>query len=152
MIQVVVSSHADGEILIRKAAGADVPRLMQIRNGVRENALRDPSRVTMEDYRWFIDNPGIFVWLEDGEIAGFSAADPRDGSIWALFVEERYERRGIARALFERACTVLDEADCPRVWLTTWPGTRAERFYRKAGWHVTGHDDGNLVFERPARA
>jgi len=62
VIQVVVSAHADGEILIRKAAGADIPRLMQIRNGVRENALRDPSRVTMEDYRWFIDNPGIFVW------------------------------------------------------------------------------------------
>jgi len=35
------------------------------------------------------------------------------------------------------------------MWLTTWPGTRAERFYRKAGWQVTGEDDGNLIFERP---
>jgi hypothetical protein len=34
--------------------------------------------------------------------------------------------------------------------LTTWPGTRAERFYRAAEWPVTGDDDGNLVFERTA--
>ena len=124
---------------------------MQIRNGVRENALRDPSRVTIEDYRWFIDNPGIFVWVEDGIIAGLSAADPRDGSIWALFVDPAYERRGIARALFERACSVLDETGCPRVWLTTAPGTRAERFYRKAGWQVVGNRENNLVFERYGR-
>ena len=136
--------------MIRRATSADIARLTDIRNGVRENRLRDPSRVTLEDYRWFIDNPGIFVWVEDGKIAGFSAADPRDGSIWALFLDEAWEGRGIARALFKRACNVLDEAGCSRVWLTTSPQTRAERFYRKAGWHVTGSHDGNLVFERPA--
>jgi hypothetical protein len=27
-------------------------------------------------------------------------------------------------------CNVLIETGCPRMWLTTWPGTRAERFYR----------------------
>ena len=125
---------------------------MEIRAGVRENALRDALRVTIEDYRWFIDNPGIFVWVDDSRIAGFSAADPRDGSIWALFVDAVCERRGIARALFERACNVLEEAGCPRMWLTTSPETRAERFYRKAGWTVTGSHDGNLVFERHCRS
>ncbi len=137
--------------MIRKAARADIPRIMEIRAGVRENTLRDPSRVTMEDVCWFVDNPGIFVWVEDTKVVGFSAADPRNGNIFALFVEEAYEGRGIARALFERACNVLDEAGCPRMWLTTWPGTRAERFYRKAGWQVTGSHDGNLVFERHGR-
>jgi GNAT superfamily N-acetyltransferase len=121
---------------------------MEIRAGVRENRLRDPSRVTVEDVCWFVDSPGIFVWIEDGKIVGFSAADPRNGSIYALFVEQAYEGRGIGRAFLERACNVLVEAGCSRMWLTTWPGTRAERFYRKAGWHVTGTDDGNLVFER----
>jgi hypothetical protein len=29
---------------------------------------------------------------------------------------------------------------------------RAERFYRSAGWQVTGTDDGNLVFDRLAIA
>jgi GNAT superfamily N-acetyltransferase len=136
--------------LIRKADRADIPRLKEIRDTVRENRLRDPSRVTVEHYCWFTDNPGIFVWEEDGKIVGFSAADPRDGNIWALFMDEAYEGRGIAQALFARACNVLMEAGCPRMWLTTWPGTRAEEFYRKAGWHVTGTSDGNLVFEKQA--
>lgn len=120
---------------------------MEIRAGVRENRLRDPSRVKLEDVRWYVGNPGLFVWEEDGKIVGFSAADPRNGNIFALFIEEKYEGRGIGRALLERACNVLIEARCPRIWLTTWPGTRAERFYRKAGWRVTGADNGNLVFE-----
>ena len=48
------------------------------------------------------------------------------------------EGRGIAQALFGRACNVLTDAGCRRMWLTTWPGTRAERFYRKAGWRMIG--------------
>jgi GNAT superfamily N-acetyltransferase len=132
--------------LIRKATQADIPRIMDIRAAVRENRLRDPSRVTVDHVGWFVDNPGIFAWEEDGKIVGFSAADPRDGSIFALFVERAYEGRGIGRALFERACAVLIDAGCGRMWLTTEPGTRAEGFYRQAGWRVTGRADGNLVF------
>jgi GNAT superfamily N-acetyltransferase len=134
--------------MIRNARRADIPRLKDIRAGVRENKLGDPSRVTIEDYHWFIDNPGIFVWEENGKIVGFSAADPRDGSIWALFMHEAYEGRGIAQALFERACNVLRDAHCSRMWLTTDPGTRAERFYRRAGWRVTGSRAGEVVFEK----
>ena len=134
--------------MIRNATRSDIPRIFAIRGAVRENRLRDPSRVTVEQIRWFIDHPGLFVWEEDGKVVGFSAADPRNGNIVALFMDEDYEGRGIGRALFERACDVLSAADCKRMWLTTWPGTRAERFYRKAGWRVTGSEDGNLVFEK----
>jgi len=70
--------------VIRNATRVDIPRIVEIRALVRENKLRDPSRVTIEDICWFIDNPGIFVWIEDNRIVGFSAADPRDGSIFAL--------------------------------------------------------------------
>jgi hypothetical protein len=66
--------------LIRKATRADIPRIMEIRAAVRENRLRDPSRVTVDH--------------------------------------------------------------------VAWPGTRAESFYRQAGWRVTGHADDNLVFAR----
>jgi GNAT superfamily N-acetyltransferase len=135
-------------VVIRNADRDDIPRIKEIRDTVRENKLGDPASVTTEDICWFIDNPGIFVWEADDKIVGFSAADPRDGSIFALFMDEAYEGRGIARALFDRACEVLVSAGCPRMWLTTEPGTRAEQFYRKAGWRATGVSGGNLVFER----
>jgi len=135
--------------MIRNATDADIPRIVEIRAAVRENRLRDPSRVTLADIQWFIANPGIFVWQEDGRIVGFAAADPRNGNIWALFMDQAYEGRGFARHLFRRACEVLENAGCQRMWLTTTPGTRAEKFYRKAGWTVAGTDGDQLVFERP---
>jgi GNAT superfamily N-acetyltransferase len=134
--------------MIRRANEADIPRLIEIRGAVRENKLRDPSRVTTDDYHWFIANPGIFVWEEDGRVVGLSAADPRDGSIWALFMDQAYEGRGFARLLFECACVVLENAGCKRMWLTTAPETRAEKFYSKAGWKVAGVKGDQLVFER----
>ncbi len=133
--------------LIRRATEDDIPRITEIRNNVRENKLTDPTRVTIEHVRWFISNPGIFVWEEAGKVVGFSTADPRNGSIWALFMDQAYEGRGIARALFEQACAVLKDAGFERMWLTTDPGTRAEAFYRAAGWNVIGHRGSELLFE-----
>jgi GNAT superfamily N-acetyltransferase len=123
---------------VRRARQGDHPRITEIRMGVTENILSDPSRVTIEDYIWFRDNSGVWVWEENGDILGFSAADTRDGSIWALFVDPQHERRGIGRLLFEKALDVLRQ-DGHRVgWLTTDPGSRAEGFYRAAGWKVIG--------------
>jgi GNAT superfamily N-acetyltransferase len=133
--------------LIRRATQSDVARIFEIRTNVHENKLDDPARVTVEDVRSFIADTGMFVWEDAGQVVGFSAADPRDGSIWALFVDPAYEGRGIGRALFHRACAVLWQAGYTRLWLTTDRGTRAETFYRAAGWEVTATRGNELVFE-----
>jgi ribosomal protein S18 acetylase RimI-like enzyme len=133
--------------VIRRATDADIPRIAQIRADVQENRLSDPSKVTIADIRWFIANPGLWVWQEDGDISGFSAADPRNGYIWALFVDNAAAGRGIGRALLDRACETLKDAGFTRIWLTTDPGTRAERFYRRAGWQLIGEQDNELLFE-----
>ena len=123
---------------IRRARPGDHARVTEIRNSVTENILRDPSRVTVADYKWFEKNPGVWVWEEDGRILGFSAADTRDGSIWALFIDPAHEGRGIGRALFDKACEVLRDAGYSTGSLTTQPGSRADRFYQAAGWQVMG--------------
>jgi GNAT superfamily N-acetyltransferase len=123
---------------IRRARPEDHARVTEIRNSVKENVLRDPSRVTVADYKWFERNPGVWLWEEDGRILGFSAADTRDGSIWALFVDPDHEGRGIGRRLFEKACDVLRKAGHRTGSLTTEPGSRADRFYQAAGWKVMG--------------
>ncbi|KQV10804.1 acetyltransferase [Rhizobium sp. Root1203] len=133
--------------MIRKATESDIARIVEIRSRVRENRLSDPSRVTLDDIRWFIANPGIFVWEQDGDVCGFAAADPRDGFIWALFVDDGYTGRGIGRRLLGRACSTLEDAGFVHMRLTTDPGTRAERLYRKAGWQLIGHRDSELLFE-----
>jgi GNAT superfamily N-acetyltransferase len=135
--------------MIRLATRADIPRLMAVRNSVRENCLSDPSRVPVADYYWFVDNAGIYVWDEHGRIKGLSAGDPRSGSIWALFVDPAFEGRGIARALIREACKSLATAGHRIAILTTDPGTRAEQFYLRNGWTADGLDDrGEMRFSK----
>jgi len=132
---------------IRRARRDERERITEIRFAVQENRLTDPSLVTDEDYAWFEEHPGIWVWEESGQIVGFSAGDRRDGTIWALFVDPASERRGIGRALFEAACKTLRRAGHRTAMLTTDAGTRAERFYRAAGWKIIGNSTrGELIF------
>jgi ADP-ribose pyrophosphatase YjhB (NUDIX family)/GNAT superfamily N-acetyltransferase len=132
---------------IRRAHLDERDRIREIRFAVGENRLNDPTRVTDADYRWFTENPGIWVWEEDGLILGFSAADTRDGTIWALFIDPDHEGRGIGRALLAKSCAVLREAGHRTATLTTDPGTRADCFYRKAGWTALEIDQrGEQVF------
>jgi GNAT superfamily N-acetyltransferase len=133
---------------IRQARDEDHARITEIRNAVTENKLGEASRALVDrDYPWFRDNPGIWLWRENGTVLGFSAADTRDGSIWALFVAPGHERRGIGRALFEKALEVLRQDGHRTAWLTTEPGSRAEGFYRAAGWKVIGTSPkGELIF------
>lgn len=136
--------------MIRPASRSDLPRIFEIRDGVRENRLTDPSRVTEADAVWFIDNAALWVWEEaDGSVTGFSGSDPRDGSIWALFVAPGHEGKGIGRALLDRSCDALREAGHQAAVLSTEPGTRAERHYRAAGWIVAGTNPrGELIFQK----
>jgi GNAT superfamily N-acetyltransferase len=126
--------------IIWKATRADYPRISEIRFAVRENRPSNPASIgPVVD--WVFDNSTFWVWEENGAIQGFSAADPRNGSIFVLFVHPSYERRGIARALLPLACNFLRKSGHAFATLTTEAGTRAERFYRTDGWAEVGRKE-----------
>lgn len=133
---------------IRPANYADIPRLQVIRAAVRENVLRNPGRVTTRDYEDHIDGRGR-TWVAEiaGEVVGFVSADGLQQWLWALFVDPEYEGRGVARALLAAALAWLRERGATSVGLTTAPDTRAERFYRAAGFVAKGLEHGELRFE-----
>jgi GNAT superfamily N-acetyltransferase len=140
---IMPSSH------IRRAVLADEPRIFEIRFAVRENKLSNPELVTSADVKWFIENPGIWLWGEAGVIKGFSASDTRDGTIWALFVDPAFEGQGIGQALLDAALVPLRTAGHRIAKLSTGRGTRAERFYRTAGWTEIGlTEKDETLFER----
>ena len=120
-----------------------------IRMAVQENRLGDPSRVRYADYRRMLEADGRgWVCEEQGAIVGFGVADRTRRKIWALFVAPKYERREIGRALLEAMVEWLFETGSEPIWLTTEPGTRAERFYTAAGWHSLGTEaSGEVRFE-----
>jgi GNAT superfamily N-acetyltransferase len=110
----------------------------RVRMAVRENRLTS-SVITEADYVAAIEEHGHgWVVEEAGQIVGFAVGDARDGNIWALFVHPGHERRGHGRRLHDAMVAWLRSRGLARLWLTTEPGTRAQRFYEAAGWQADG--------------
>jgi GNAT superfamily N-acetyltransferase len=119
----------------RLATVDDIPAMSAIRLAVTENVLSDPSRVTEQMYRDYLDLLGRgWVAESGGAIAGFCYADREHASIWALFMAQRHEGRGIAKRLLKLAADWLVEQGSESVQLTTTAGTRADAFYARQGW------------------
>lgn len=138
--------------MLRKAHREDIPAMHRIRLSVRENQLRS-SVITEADYAPFIEDHGRgWVVEENGEIVGFAIGDARNGSIWALFVDPGNEGKGHGKQLHQAMVSWLWSQGLERLWLTTEPATKAQRFYAAAGWQLMGTTaSGELRFElRPS--
>ena len=123
----------------RQATESDIPAMHRVRLAVRENRLSDPARITEADYKAALTELGrTWVVEEDGEVVAF-ATGYRSGSIWALFVHPDHEGRGHGHALHSTVVSWLWSLGLTRLWLTTGPDTRAERFYVSRGWRPCGH-------------
>ncbi len=135
--------------MIREAREEDILEIQFIRNAVLENRLSDPSRVTDEDVRDYILERGKgWVYEYDGFIVGFAIGDLQDANIWALFILPEMEGKGIGRHLHDNMIQWMFDQGLTTIWLSTAPGTRAESFYRKAGWkEIKRTEQGEIYFE-----
>ena len=124
----------------------------RVRLAVRENTLSDPNRITERDYVAALDEVGRTWVIEiDGEVVAFGTG-LRSGSIWALFVHPDHEGRGYGKALHSAVTSWLWSLGHERLWLSTTPGTRAERFYLAQGWRACGtSSNGEMRLELTAR-
>lgn len=141
---------------IRLATTHDVAAMHRVRVAVRENRLSDPASIRPEHYRLMLERDGRgFVAEVVGEVAGFAIGDLARSNVWALFVDPDHEGRGLGRALHDALLAWMFASGATRVWLSTASGTRAERFYRRAGWTAVGTEaSGEIRFEisRDAKA
>jgi GNAT superfamily N-acetyltransferase len=147
---------------IRTAALDDIPEMFRIRLAVRENwiSLDDLRKagVTPESVRDVLETTGRgWVAEIDGAMVGYSIANAKTASVWAIFVLPGYEGRGLGRALLERAADWLWDQGLAEIWLRTGgdPETRANAFYRSQGWRMAGRmPDGDFryVRSRPSSA
>jgi GNAT superfamily N-acetyltransferase len=124
--------------MLRQAEARDIPAIQRVRASVRENRLVS-TVITDEDVRRAIEELGRgWVVESDGEVVAFAIGNGTDGNVWALFVHPDHERRGHGRRLHDAMVAWLWSRDLERLWLTTQPDTRAEKFYAAAGWVRTG--------------
>lgn len=136
---------------IETATLADIPAMHVVRLAVRENRLSDPARITEDAYVPYVEAGSIWVAVgADRALLGFAALDRADAGVWALFVHPDREGMGVGRALHDTLLGWAQREGLASLWLTTAPGTRAERFYLDAGWRKTGASSaGEVRFERP---
>ena len=122
--------------------------MQRVRASVKENRLVSTT-ISDEDVRVAIEETGRgWVVEEEGEVAAFAIGNATTGNVWALFVRPESERRGYGRRLHDAMVVWLFAAGPDRLWLTTEPGTRAQRFYEAAGWTLVGTtDNGELRYE-----
>ena len=133
--------------VFRKAAFGDITHMTGIRLAVTENVLRDPTRITPQMYADFLEKDGRgWVALVDGEIGAFSYANRIDGSIWALFVDPRFEGQGLGKQLLSLATDWLFSLGFTRVTLSTGTHTRAAQFYTRRGWRLASSSAGDSDF------
>ncbi len=136
-------------MIFREATIEDIKQIQIVRNAVKENVLPDPNLVTDEDCREFITARGKgWVCEIDNRIVGFAIADLKDNNIWALFLHPDFERKGIGQRLHNIMLDWYFAQTKNKVWLGTAFNTRAEKFYRKAGWTEVGlHGTKEIKFE-----
>ena len=136
-------------MIFREAKIDDIKQMQIVRNAVKENTLSNPNLVTDEDCKEFITVRGKgWVCEIDNRIVGFAIADLKDNNIWALFLDPAFEKRGIGQQLHKIMLDWYFEQTKNKVWLGTAFNTRAEGFYRKAGWTAVGlHGTKEIKFE-----
>lgn len=126
-------------MLFREANITDIPAIQLVRNAVKENVLSDPSKITDEDCRIYLTQRGKgWVCEVENRITGFSIVDLKDHNIWALFIHPDFEKQGIGRNLHDLMLDWYFSKTDHTIWLSTDSGTKAEKFYRKAGWKAAG--------------
>jgi len=136
-------------MIFREATIEDIPQIQVVRNSVKENMLSDPALVTDKDCEDYLTQRGKgWVCMIENRLAGFSIVDLKDKNTWALFVHPGFENKGIGKKLHDMMLHWYFDQTKETVWLGTAPGTRAEKFYRKAGWKEVGvHGKGEIKFE-----
>jgi GNAT superfamily N-acetyltransferase len=134
---------------IRVATEADIPEMGRVRMSVLDNRIVSLESLQAGETERMLGGDGCgWVGEVDGRIVGFAIADLSGARVYALFVEPGFERRGIGRLLHDAMMTWFFSNGVTRVWLSTDPETRAEEFYRNAGWIATGKEaNGEVRFE-----
>lgn len=134
-------NQVSGRHVLRQAVASDVTGIQRVRQSVRENRLVS-TVISDEQVRKAIELTGRGWVIElEGEVVGFAVGNATNGNIWALFVDPDHERRGYGRLLHDTAVSWLWSKGLERLWLTTEPGTRAQKFYEAAGWRLAGQTE-----------
>ena len=137
--------------MIRHGQITDLADITRIRTAVSENHLSIGQMaelgITHDSIAAELREGHLACWvaMAEGGMAGFSMADRRDGSIFALFMDAAHEGRGHGSALLAECEDWLRQQGHAQARLTTDRNSRAFRFYLRRGWQETDETAGHFA-------
>lgn len=126
--------------MIRPGRIADLPEITRIRTAVTENHLSVAQMAAMGITHGSIaadlgaGHLACWVAMEGDVMTGFSMADTRDASIFALFMDRAHEGKGHGSALLAACEAWLAHKGHAEAQLSTERDSRAFGFYLRRGW------------------
>lgn len=135
-------------MIYRTAVLSDIKQIQVVRHLVKENRLSNPGLVPDEDVALYISERGRGWVCEAGnQVVGFSIADLKGRSVWALFVNPEFAGQGVGKQLHKLMIDWYFEQTHEPIVLGTGANTRAEIFYALQGWVRSGHyPNGEIKF------
>ena len=155
-----LTSVPDGDDLadlsFRRPRGDDHPRVVKVIDDWWGGRRMHPMlpRLWLEHFSgtsWIVERP-------DGRLAGFVIAflsqdDPGTGYVHMIAAEPNRRRRGLGRALYDRAFVDLAERGARRVLAVTWPGNPGSvAFHRAMGFRIEESPGSQRLYGTPAVA
>ncbi|WP_434662314.1 GNAT family N-acetyltransferase [Aeromonas sp. NJAU223] len=142
---------------IRIATPADVAGMFEVRTQVRENHLSLAELaelgITPQSLPAMLCGSRCgWVACDESRVVAFAMADAGEATLFALFVRQSHEGKGLGRQLMQAAEHWLAAQGCREVWLLTDAdrAVRTNGFYRHLGWRDDGiQDDGQVRFTKP---
>jgi ribosomal protein S18 acetylase RimI-like enzyme len=132
----------------RQAIPEDIPQIQIVRNSVKENHLSNPNLIPDDLVEEFITKRGKgFACEIDKKIVGFSIVDFVENNVWALFLLQEFEGKGIGKKLHQLMLDEYFSKTKETIWLSTEANSRAETFYKKQGWKNAGFLGNEVKFE-----
>ena len=132
----------------RQAIPEDIPQIQIVRNSVKENHLSNPNLIPDDLVEEFITKRGKgFACEIDKKIVGFSIVDFVENNVWALFLLQEFEGKGIGKKLHQLMLDEYFSKTKETIWLSTEVNSRAEIFYKKQGWKNAGFHGNEVKFE-----
>ncbi len=137
-----------------EAIGQLGARLLRQHHGFDRHRFMAPGRDPEAGYAWFLgtqlSEPDVLLLVADveGVVAGYlyAAIEPRSwkelreeaGFIHDVFVDERFRRQGMARALMLEAAGWFEKRGIPRVILwSAYANQDAQRLFARLGFRPT---------------
>lgn len=128
-------------IVTRRATPADGARCARIFLDARREAFpwQPADRFGLDDYYDCVENELVLVAEVDGTVVGFVSIDRPERFIHTLFIDPRWQQRGIGTLLLREA---LSELRGPAQLTCAARNAAARAFYEHNGWvPVCGAND-----------